>query len=483
MNERKFQMTRVIDVLGRLAIAFLLVERFGLSGVIVVGLAGVLIVLARRKALHIDRRLAVALAGTALLLGVGGSSLTTMVTVPVLIYLLLQVSTTPLARVIARSNFSVRWKFELAISFIGLLFLIVTIVTDQAMTTMHQQLHDIQELALIDHNAALAAVNTLEDEQHGILFELAPLAGLFAVAVASVIGASLARSVIDPVHHMEEGMQRMGAGDFSRPIRVLNRDELGVLAKQINRTADELVQLQDAVLAEERRRAVLERMNQVATAQESERSRIARDLHDGLGPSLAGLGNKLRACTYILRSDPEQAEREVGEVADLLKGHIQEIRALSHDLRPVALDRLGLVGAIKEHLESMERATGLRTSLDAPSAVELDRNGELAVFRIVQECLTNVQRHAGASSVAVELADTGDGMRFSVRDDGSGFDPALADDARGQTGTGLRNMRERASIMGWPLTVRTSPGEGCEVSVVVPEKEALIGVHSRAVGG
>ena len=119
------------------------------------------------------------------------------------------------------------------------------------------------------------------------------------------------------------------------------------------------------------------------------RSRIARDLHDGLGPSLAGLGNKLRACLYVIHEDPAQAEREIGEVADQLKGHIQEIRALSHDLRPMALDRLGLLGAIEEHLDYIQRSSGLQTSIVAPSMVELDQIGVVAVFRIVQECLAN----------------------------------------------------------------------------------------------
>ena len=471
MQQRKPSLTPTIFALGVPSAALIVLGDPGRDGLVSVGVLALFVVLVRRGVLGLDRRLVIALVGTAAMLALSGYNQLTVIVIPAMVYLLLQVSTTPFANAIAKTNVSVRWKFEIAISLIAALFLIVTLATNEAMDYMHDQLHDIQELAMVDHDAAMAAVDALEDQQHGFLFSLAPLIGLFAVVAASVIGAAVARSVIDPLRRVEEGMQRIGAADFSHAIQVPNRDELGALAKQINSTAEELAKLQEAVMAEERRRAMLERMNQVATAQESERSRIARELHDGLGPSLAGLGNKLRACLYVIRSDPAQAEREVDEVADLLKVHIQEIRALSHDLRPVALDRLGLVGAIQEHLESLHRADGLQTSIVAPPSVELDLLGEVAVFRIIQECLANVQRHASASAVAVEVQDTVAGLSFAVKDDGRGFDPASVNGASRVVGTGLRNMRDRAALMGWSLSLLSSPGQGCEVSVSIPRKE------------
>ena len=478
MQQRKSTLNRTFRAFGGLLAALFVVGVLGREGLVALAILALFYVLIKRGVLGLDRRLVLALVGTAAMLTLSGYSLLTVMVIPATVYLLLQVSTTPLSRAIARSKVSVRWKFEMAISFIAVLFLVVTLVTNGAMDYMHEQLHDIQDLAALDHNAALAAVDALEDQQHGLVFSLAPLIGLFAVVAASVIGAAVARSVIDPVRRVEEGMQRIGSGDFSQKIEVSNRDELGALADQINSTAEDLKRLQDAVVAEERRRAILERMNQVATAQESERSRIARELHDGLGPSLAGLGNRLRACLYIVPSDPKQAEQEISEVADLLKGHIQEIRALSHDLRPVALDRLGLVGAITEHLESLQRADGIQTSIVAPPTVELDLIGEATVFRILQECLANVQRHASASTVAVEVQATLSGLSFAVKDDGRGFDPESVDGSPGMTGTGLRNMRERAALMGWSLSLRSAPGQGCEVLVGVPEKEALFGAYS-----
>lgn len=483
MGQTTSLMTRILFVSGGLVAALLILGRFGRDGVVALGIGTLFYLLVRRGVLAFDRRLVFALMATAAMLAVAGYSLLTVIVIPAMVYLLLQVSTTPLSQAVAKGNVSVRWKFEIAISLIAVLFLLVTLVTSGAMDYMHERLHEIQDLAAIDHNAAVAAVNALEDQQHGFLFSMAPLIGLFAVVAASVIGAAIARSVIDPLRLVEEGLQRMSAGDFSQGIDVPNRDELGALAWQINTTAEELARLQQTLVVEERRHATFDRLNEVATAQDTERSRIARELHDGLGPSLAGLGNKLRASLYVLRSEPAQAEREIEEVAEGLKGHIQEIRALSHDLRPLVLDRLGLLGAIKEHLEALQRAAGLQASIVAPSTIDLDPSGEVAVFRIVQECLANVQRHSGASTVAVEVKDSAGGLSFAVKDDGRGFDQESLDGAPSPQGTGLQNMRDRAELMGWSLSLRSSPGEGCEVLVRVPLKEARLGTHSASLGG
>ena len=133
-------------------------------------------------------------------------------------------------------------------------------------------------------------------------------------------------SVIDPVRRMEQAMGRIASGDFSQPVQVENADEIGELSSRINQTAEDLSRLQEATLAEERARGLRERIIQVTTAQEEERRRISRDLHDGLGPSLAAVGNRLRACQYMVRTDPQGAERELEEIAKGIKGHVQEVR-------------------------------------------------------------------------------------------------------------------------------------------------------------
>ena len=144
------------------------------------------------------------------------------------------------------------------------------------------------------------AINALEDTHHGAFYRLLPFLGVLGVLGAASVGGAMAWSVIEPVRRMEQAMRRIASGDFSQPVQVENRDELGELAVRINETAQDLARLQDATLAEERGRALRERIIQVTSAQEEERLRISRDLHDGLGPSLAAIGNRLRACQLMI---------------------------------------------------------------------------------------------------------------------------------------------------------------------------------------
>ncbi|HEU4759872.1 MAG TPA: histidine kinase, partial [Dehalococcoidia bacterium] len=340
----------------------------------------------------------------------------------------------PLPRFVARIRASIRWKVLVAISVLGAVSILATIVNLAAMDYMHNGLHDIQDLWNTDRIQARIRLDSLEEEQHGPFFSLLPLLSILAALLALGLGVAMALSVIQPVRRMSEAMRRIAAGDFSQPVRVENRDELGELAARINQTASELAQLQEAALADERARALRERIAQVTAAQEEERRRISRELHDGLGPSLAALANRLRACHNTLRSDPDQAEHELEEVARSLKGHVQEVRQLIYDLRPLAVDQLGLAGAVQQQLERFSKETGIRAYATVSGAADLDPIGELTVFRVVQECLSNVQKHAGAGQVDVTVRRVGAGLEVSVQDDGRGFDPmtvAPSDAARG----------------------------------------------------
>ncbi|MBI2856637.1 MAG: HAMP domain-containing protein, partial [Chloroflexi bacterium] len=314
-----------------------------------------------------------------------------------LIYLVLRYGTKPLSRFIARLGYSIRWKLEMAITVIAGLFLIATFIHVHAMDFMHDELHQIQELGSSRTFDVLGAVNELEDTNHSFFFQLIPYLDVLGVLAAATVGAAMAWSVIDPVHRMRGGMRRMASGDFSESVNVENGDELGELADSINETAQDLSKLQEAILAEERARGIQERFTHVTLAQEEERRRISRELHDGLGPSLASIGNNLRACQYMIRTDPERCEAQMEEIAKGLKGHIQDIRQLIYDLRPLALDQLGLTGAIKQQVERFSQQSGTPVSFETPGDVALAPITEVTVLRVVQECLTNIQKHAQAT--------------------------------------------------------------------------------------
>ena len=401
-----------------------------------------------------------------------------------IIFLVLRTTTKPLAQFIARLGYSIRWKFEVGIATIAVLFLIVTLIQIGAMNFMHGGLHDIQELmAARDRTAVFPAINNLEDTHHGPFYRLLPFLGVLGVLGAAAVGGAMAWSVIDPVRRMEQAMQRLAAGDFSQPVFVENQDELGELAARINQTSDDLARLQETTLATERDQALRERIMQVALAQEEERRRISRELHDGLGPSLASIGLRLRSCQSVVHNNPKQAEEELQDVADGLKGHVQDIRALIHDLRPLALDQLGLTGAVKQYAERFGQESGIGVTVNASGEATLGPLAEVTIFRVVQESLNNVQKHADASQVEVTLLANESGLEAAVKDNGRGFDPSSVAPGRLGPGMGLLSMRERAEMLGGSLSVGSSPGSGCEVLLHIPAREIEVGAHSSPPGG
>lgn len=433
----------------------------------------------------------------ALTLGASGFNPIDVILLLGLMSLVLSIATRPLSRFIARLGYSIRWKFESAIAIVAVLFLIISLIQVAAMDYMHNGLHDIQDLMASQRGEQLppathdleetrqgifGAINDLEDNHHGPFYRLIPVLAVIGVFGAASLGTAMAWLVIDPVNSMGGSMRRIASGDFSEPVAVENEDELGELADRINQTAEDLAKLQEATLAEERARALRERIIQVTTAQEEERRRISRDLHDGLGPSLAAIGNRLRACQYMVRKEPEQAERELDEIASGLKGHVQEIRQLIHELRPLSVDQLGLPGAVEQQVGLFGQDTGIQASFAMSGEVGLNPFAEVTVFRVVQECLTNVQKHANASRVDVRFQAVDGGLEVTVSDDGRGFDAGEAASGTAERGMGLVSMRERAELLGGSLRIESNPESGSRVVMYIPTQEVEVGVHSSPTG-
>ncbi len=187
----------------------------------------------------------------------------------------------------------------------------------------------------------------------------------------------------------------------------------------------------------------------LVTAREEERRRLRRDLHDGLGPSLASLTFKLDAARSLMASDPARADALLSIVADHLQTTVAEIRRLVYNLRPPALDQLGLVAALAE---SAGQVGGVPVAVDLPSDLPpLPAAVEVAAYRIAQEALTNVARHAHARHCWLQLRLDGDWLVLRVRDDGHGLQADL------RSGVGLQAMQERAAELGGVCTVETGP--------------------------
>jgi signal transduction histidine kinase len=201
-------------------------------------------------------------------------------------------------------------------------------------------------------------------------------------------------------------------------------------------------------------------------AREEERRRIRRDLHDGLGPALAGVAFGLDAARNTLARDPIAAGEALAELKTELQASIADIRRLVYDLRPPALDQLGLVPALEEYAARLAERGSLRVSVSAPWMPLLPAAVEVAAYRIATEALTNVARHSGARSSLVALTVSEAQLRLSVVDDGIGVNGN-----RGG-GVGLAAMAERAAELGGTCSVSPRDAGGTAVVAVLPLRAA-----------
>lgn len=215
----------------------------------------------------------------------------------------------------------------------------------------------------------------------------------------------------------------------------------------------------------EARGALLQRLFET---QEEERANVARDLHDGIGQHLTALVVGLR--TIEQSSDLETARDRARELRQLgLRAH-EEARALARGLRPAALEELGLVSALEQMCLDFEHAHGVRASFrsDAAGVDRLDAGSEKALYRIAQEALNNVARHAEASRVELALAHDRGSTLLSVRDDGRGLARESGGVDRRHTGSGLGIMRERAEAIGASLRIESGREGGTRIEVRLP---------------
>ncbi len=200
-------------------------------------------------------------------------------------------------------------------------------------------------------------------------------------------------------------------------------------------------------------------------AREEERRRIRGDLHDELAPTLAALGLTAATVGELIPRDPDRATAVNAKLEAALRVTVGEVRRLVYDLRPPALDELGLVEAIRERADqySSSAASGLRVRVEVPeSLAPLPAAVEVAAYRIVQEALTNVVRHARARTCLIRLVASGDELQVEVVDDGVGLPESP------RPGVGLRSMEERAAELGGSCTVGRASPTGTRVSFRLP---------------
>jgi PAS domain S-box-containing protein len=282
----------------------------------------------------------------------------------------------------------------------------------------------------------------------------------------------------DGVRVFIDGTARALTGGAGEPAKILKigqdvteRRRMEQALEELNQSLERRVrerteQLEAAGRATRERDVAFRR--RLTEAEEAERRRLARDLHDEAGQLLTALGLGLKAVFDVAPANSELSRRteKLRELADTLG---RELHAVAVRLRPKALDDFGLEAALETYAEEWARLSGIELSVHAPrTAPRLPEGVETALYRIVQEALTNVARHSGArhASVLVERRDAD--VVAVVEDDGRGLDAATIDEASSAAGVGLRGIRERAALLGGTAEIESAAGSGTTVFVRIP---------------
>jgi two-component system sensor histidine kinase UhpB len=319
--------------------------------------------------------------------------------------------------------------------------------------------------------AAAVTATTLIAKENPSLGDSETVVVLVAAVVATaIVNALVLQGRFRPLERLVDEMER---ADLSRPRSNLRQPDVPQPWQPGSADPGEVERLHRAFrrmlerLEAERRRA----SSAALAAQEEERARVARDLHDEVNQSLTGLLLRLEATRE--KAPPELAG-ELAETQALANKAMQELLALARQLRPTALDDHGLKAALAGHLDELGRQNGIATTFETEGNVSVvPQDVQLVVYRVAQEALSNAARHSGATGIRVRLAHTDDHIELVVADDGRGF----SFDEAGQ-GLGIGGMRERALLVGGELDVESRPEIGTRVRLRVPTRELA---ESRAV--
>ena len=206
---------------------------------------------------------------------------------------------------------------------------------------------------------------------------------------------------------------------------------------------------------------------QVIRSQEEERRRVARDIHDGPAQAIANIVFRAEVCERLIDSDPARAKAELKALREHIRNTLAEIRKIIFDLRPMALDDLGLAPTIRGVLDVFREQYGLVAEIAVIGKERrLEPHIEIGVFRVVQEALNNIIKHAQASSIRVRIEFAAAGVTVLVEDDGKGFEMTEEELPSGHYG--IMGMRERMQLLNGKLTIKSAPRRGTRVTVSVP---------------
>jgi len=266
---------------------------------------------------------------------------------------------------------------------------------------------------------------------------------LFAAIPGAIFGFITARGLTKRLRKLSLVADTWSQGDFSVSANDTSGDELGQLTRRFNTMAEQLQNL-------------LETRQKLATLEE--RNRLARDLHDSVKQQIFAISMQVGAVKVLLGRDLDAAKKRLDETDVLVRQAQQELTTLIKELRPAALESKGLVEAVRELMAQWMQQTGIIAKLQVEGQQTLPITVEEALFRVVQEALSNVARHSNATLVRMKLSMLDDTVTLTIDDNGQGFDSTQQ-----KHGVGLLSMQERMKALGGDVRVESSPGKGTHV--------------------
>jgi signal transduction histidine kinase len=319
------------------------------------------------------------------------------------------------------------------------------------------------------------------------MFALTPV--FLALAALFTVGA--ASSVLRPLLVLTRAAERIAGGDLARPIPPLGSDEVGRLGRSLEtmrerlgasldeiRSANEQLEARVARRTQELQRLYAELrdrddrraelLKRFLSAQEGERMRLARELHDETCQTIAALSFRLETALSELPEGGTRARLE--EVKGLASRALDDLHRVIFDLRPSVLDDLGLFAAVRWYAARHLEPLGIRVKCEFEDVEgRVPHDVATAVFRIVQEALLNVARHSGAEDVLVQIGADEKRLLVEIEDDGRGFDPKSVElPSETGRGLGLMGMRERVEILGGTMQLDAAPGNGAHLTFGIP---------------
>lgn len=296
-----------------------------------------------------------------------------------------------------------------------------------------------------------------------------------------VVNLAISRFVINRLEGLAAAIAGLGKGQLPPPLPETSSDEIGQLASAFNLMAQKIEQrdrenleLSTSLRLQSAQRGEL--LKHLITAQENERTRVARELHDELGQSLSGLALCTEAMERLVVTDPDRARSQLEQIRSLIAETTDQMYELILDLRPSALDDLGLVVALRGYADRVLGPSGITFELETQDFGDrLPASIETALYRIFQEALNNIVRHSGASKVQLKLERQNGIINGSVVDDGVGFEfGAIRMDGSAPRGLGLMGISERVTQCCGHLEIISKPGQGTRLNVQIPVDKDLL---------